>query len=153
MDSAYTTAADLASTDQINLGSGNIGGMTLLPGLYTWSSGVIIPSNVTLSGNSTDVWIFQIAQTLDISSYVQIILNGTAQAQNIFWQVADQTTLESYSVFYGNILDYSTIVIESGASLTGRALSQSAVTLDANSIAIPSEESTLAVTIGLAHNV
>jgi hypothetical protein len=134
METAYTAAAGRTSPDHTELGSGNIGGMTLAPGLYKWSSGVTIPTDVTLSGNSDGVWIFQIAGTLDISSATQVILSGGAQAKNIFWQVAGQTTLGTYSVFNGNILGFTGIALQTGATLNGRALAQTAVTLDANTI-------------------
>ncbi len=137
METAYTDAAGRTSPDHTELGAGNIGGMTLTPGLYKWGTGVTIPTDVTLSGNSDAVWIFQIAQDLDISSAAQIILSGGAQAKNIFWQVAGQTTLGTASVFNGNILCQTTIVLNTGATLNGRALAQTAVTLDANTITMP----------------
>ena len=133
MQTAYTTANGLAP-DVTELGAGNIGGMTLAPGIYKWGTGLTIPTDVTLSGSSNDVWIFQIAQTLDISSATKVILSGGAQAKNIFWIVAGQTTLGTTSVFNGNILDQTNIAIQTGAVLNGRALAQTAVTLDANTI-------------------
>lgn len=134
MTAAYTNAAGRTNPNQTELGSGNIGGMTIGPGLYKWSTGVTIPTSVTLSGSSTDVWIFQIAQTLDVSAGVQVILSGGAQAQNIFWQVAGQVTLGTTSAFSGTILCYTAIVLQTGATLNGRALAQTAVTLDSNTI-------------------
>lgn len=96
MQTAYTNAAGRTNPTATELSAGNIGGMTLAPGLYKWSTGVTIPTDVTLSGSSTDVWIFQIAQTLTISSGKKVILSGGAQAKNIFWQVAGQTTLGTH---------------------------------------------------------
>ena len=136
MQTAYTTANGLAP-DVTELGAGNIGGMTLAPGVYKWGTGLLISTDVTLSGNSNDVWIFQIAQTLDISSDTKVILSGGAQAKNIFWIVAGQTTLGTTSVFNGNILDQTAIVLQTGATLNGRALAQTAVTLDANTVTQP----------------
>ena len=143
MEAAYTDAADRALPDYTELGAGNIGGMTLTPGLYKWSTGVIIPTDVILSGSSNDVWIFQIAQTLDISSGKKVILGGNAQAKNIFWQVAGKTTLGTTSVFNGNILDQTAIVLNTGATLNGRALAQKAVTLDSNSVYLSLENTTI----------
>ena len=142
MQTAYTDAAGRTLPDATELGAGNIGGMTLAPGLYKWGTGVTIPTDVTLSGSSTDVWIFQIAQTLDISSAAKVILSGGAQAKNIFWQVAGQATLGTTSVFNGNILGQTAIVLNTGATLNGRALAQTAVTLDANAVTAPTGSAT-----------
>ena len=134
MQTAYTDAAGRTLPTATALGAGNIGGLTITPGLYKWGTGVVIPTNVTLSGGPNDVWIFQIAQTLTVSNGVQVILSGGAQAQNIFWQVAGQTTLGTTSVFNGIILCKTAIVLNKGATLNGRALAQTAVTLIANNV-------------------
>jgi hypothetical protein len=113
--------------DFTELGAGNIGGMVLVPGLYKWSTGVTIPaSGVTLSGGPTDVWIFQIAQNLTVDSGAVVTLAGGAQASNVFWQVAGQTTLDTTSAFKGVILCQTSIVMNTGAALIGRALAQTA---------------------------
>ena len=137
METAYTDAAGRTLPDATELGAGNIGGMTLAPGLYKWGTGVTIPTGVTLSGGANDVWIFQIAQTLTVGNGVHVNLSGGAQAKNIFWQVAGQTTLGTTSVFNGNILCQTAIVLNTGATLNGRALAQTAVTLIANTIVKP----------------
>ena len=134
MQTAYTNAAGRTLPDYTELGTGNIGGMTLKPGLYKWSSGVIIPADVTLSGGPNDVWVFQIAQNLVVSSGKKVILSGGAQAKNVFWQVAGQTTLGTTSVFNGNILSKTLIAMNTGATLNGKALAQTAVTLIANHV-------------------
>jgi hypothetical protein len=136
MQTAYTDAAGRTNPTATELGAGNIGGMTLSPGLYKWSSGVTIPTNLTLSGGSSAVWIFQIAQNLNLSSGVHIILSGGANANNIFWQVAGQATIATTAVFNGTILDQTAIVLDTGASLNGRAWAQSAVTLQANAVTV-----------------
>lgn len=135
MQTAYTEAAGRAA-GVTELGAGNIGGLTLAPGVYKWGTGVTIPTDVTLSGNANDVWIFQIAQTLTVSSGVRIVLSGGAQAGNIFWVVAGQTTIGTTADFSGNILDQTAIVLNTGARLQGRALAQTAVTLDSNAVTI-----------------
>lgn len=134
MQTAYTNAAGRAPTSAatINVGAGSIGGLTLKPGVYKWDTGVTIPTNVTLSGDSNDVWIFEVAGTLDLSSGQKVVLKGGSQAKNIFWQVAGATTLGTNSTFNGNILDQTNIAMQTGAVLHGRALAQTAVTLDAN---------------------
>lgn len=137
METAYTDAAGRTNPTATELGSGNIGGLTIAPGLYKWGTSVTVPTDVTLSGSANDVWIFQIAQDLSLSSGVHINLAGGAKAANIFWQVAGQTTLGTTSVFNGNILDQTAVVFNTGATLNGRALAQTAVTLDSNSVIIP----------------
>lgn len=137
MIGAYNDAAGRLNPTAVELGAGNIGGKTITPGLYKWSSDVLIPSNVTLSGPSTGIWIFQIAGTLNLSSGKHVYLTGGALPKNVYWQVAGQTTIETTAVFQGNILDKTAVVIKTGARLNGRALAQTAVTLDANAIKIP----------------
>ena len=134
MQTAYTNAAGRTNPTATELGAGNIGGLTLKPGLYKWGTSVTIPTNVTLSGGKNDIWIFQVAGTLNISSGKQIILKGGAQAKNIFWQVAGVANLGSGSVFNGNILDKTAVTMQSGAVLNGKALAQTNVTLIANKI-------------------
>lgn len=134
METAYTDAAGRTLPDTTDLGAGNLGGLTLAPGLHKWGTAVTIPTDLTLSGSSTGIWVFQVAGTLDISSATKIVLSGGAKASNIFWQVAGQVTLGTTSVFNGNILGQTAIVLNTGATLNGRALAQSAVTLDGNSV-------------------
>ena len=133
METAYKNAAG-RTADVTELGAGNIGGLTLAPGVYKWGTGVIIPTDVTLSGSKNAVWIFQIAGTLNISSAKKVILQSGALPKNIFWQVAGATTLGTNSTFNGNILDKTNIALQTGAVLNGRALAQTAVTLDANTV-------------------
>ena len=133
METAYTDAAG-RKAGVTELKAGIIGGLTLAPGVYKWGTGVTIPTNVTLSGGANDVWIFQIAGTLTTSSATKVILAGGAQAKNIFWEVAGATTLGTYSTFNGNILDKKNIALRTGAVLNGRALAQTAITLQANKV-------------------
>jgi hypothetical protein len=134
---AYTDAAGRSNPNHTELGAGNIDGMTLSPGLYKWGTSVEIPSGVTLSGTSSEVWIFQIAQDLTVGDGAIVTLSGGAQAKNIFWQVAGQVTLGTTSDFKGIVLCQTAIVLNTGAVLTGRALAQTAVTLDANEVTAP----------------
>ena len=86
MELAFTDAAGRAP-DVTELGAGNIGGMTLAPGVYKWGTGLLIPTDVTLTGSATDVWIFQIAQDLTVAA-PRSVLAGGALPKNVFWQVA-----------------------------------------------------------------
>jgi hypothetical protein len=137
MITAYTDAAGRTTPDFSELGTGNIGGMTLTPGLYKWTNTVTMPSDITISGSSTAVWIFQIAGDLSMSNAVNITLIGGAQAKNIFWQVAGTATLGTTSHFEGIILSQTGITIQTGASFHGRALAQTAVVLDGNAVTHP----------------
>ncbi|MCX6350535.1 MAG: ice-binding family protein [Bacteroidetes bacterium] len=137
MQTAYTDAAGRTNPNFLNLGAGNIGGKTLKAGLYKWTSAVTIPTNITISGSATDVWIFQIAGTLIMSSAVKITLSGGALAKNIFWQTSGAVTLGTYSHFEGVILGKTGINLQTGATLKGRLLAQTAVTLQKNAITKP----------------
>ena len=141
METAYTDAAGRPTSGAgfLNLDAGNIAvGRVFTPGVYTWGTGVTIPTGgITISGGANDVWIFQISGTLTASSGAIVTLTGGAQAKNIFWQVADQTTLESTTDFKGVILDQTAIVMKAGAKLIGRALAQAEVTLIQNTVTKP----------------
>lgn len=138
MQTAYLDAAGRENPDFVNLGAGTIGSIVLSPGLYKWTSPLLIPTDITLSGGPTDVWIFQVSGTLDMSSGVQMILTG-ALAKNIFWQVAGSVSLGTSSHFEGNILGASNISLYTGATGNGRLLSQTAVTLQMNTVNKPVE--------------
>jgi len=137
MEAAYTDAAGRTNPSFLNLGAGNIGGKTLTPGLYKWSTALIIPTNITISGGTNDVFIFQIAGTLTMSSAVKITLTGGVQAKNIFWQASGTVTLGTTSHFEGNVLGKTAINLQTGASVNGRLLAQTAVTLQMNSVTKP----------------
>ncbi|WP_291102369.1 MULTISPECIES: ice-binding protein [unclassified Flavobacterium] len=137
MQTAYTDAAGRSNPDFLNLGAGNIGGKILTAGLYKWTTALNIPTDITISGSSTDVWIFQVAGTLKMSSAVRITLAGRAQAKNIFWVVSDAVTCGTTSHFEGNILGMSGINLQTGATINGRMLAQTAVTLQMNTVTQP----------------
>ena len=137
MEAAYTDAAGRINPDFLNLGAGSIGGLTLTPGLYKWTSALIIPTDVTISGGPDDVFIFQVDGTLIMSSAVHVILTGGVQAKNIFWQTAGAVTFGTTSHFEGNILGKTGINMQTGATINGRMLAQTAVTLEMNTITKP----------------
>ncbi|TDD98445.1 ice-binding protein [Flavobacterium cellulosilyticum] len=137
MQTAYTDAAGRSNPDYLNLGAGDIGGKTLTPGLYKWTSALNIPTDITISGSPTDIFIFQIAGTLKMSSAARITLAGGVQAKNIFWVVSDAVTLGTTSHFEGNILGMTGINMQTAATINGRMLAQTAVTLQMNSVTRP----------------
>lgn len=134
METAYTDAAGRTNPDYTELAAGDIGGLTLAPGLYKWSSSVTIPVDVTLSGGPNDVFIFQIAGDVTMASAKNIILAGGVQAKNVFFQVAGQVTIGTSSHFEGIILCKTAVVLQTNASLNGRIYSQSATVLDNNAV-------------------
>jgi hypothetical protein len=136
MQAAFTDAAGRAPK-VTELGAGNIGGMTLTTGVYKWSSGLDIPTSITLTGSATDVWIFQIAQNLTVSNATNIVLVGGAVPKNVFWQVSGATTLGTTVHFEGVVLDQTAIALGTGASVTGRLLAQTAVTIESSTIVQP----------------
>jgi hypothetical protein len=137
MQTAYTNAAGRTLPDFVNLGAGNIQGLTLVPGLYKWGTGVSIPSAVTLSGGVNDIWIFQIAQGLTVGNGAIVTLTGGATANHVFWVVAGAATLGTTSQMQGVILSKTNIAFNTGSSITGRALAQTAVTLNATAVTHP----------------
>lgn len=136
MQTAYTDAGGRSATIT-ELGAGNIGGLTLAPGVYSWSTNVTIPANVALKGRGDDVWIFQISKNLVVSSGAAVILRGNARARNVIWQVAGKVTMGTTSHVEGTILAKTLIALKTGASIKGRLLSQTAVTLQMNSVVGP----------------
>ena len=137
MEHAYTDAAGRSRPDHVELGAGEIGGLTLPPGLYNWSSGVLISTDVTLHGGPNDVWILQIAGTVTQASATRIHLTGGALAKNVFWQVADAVTIGTTAHFEGVLLAKTMVAVNTGASVTGRLLAQTAVTLQMNAVTQP----------------
>ena len=137
MQTAYTDAAGRPTPTFLNLGDGAIGGLTLTPGLYKWTSTVTIPSDVTISGAPNDVWIFQIAGDLTMSSAKSMTLSGGAKAKNIVWQVAGFVDLGTLSHSEGIMLSQTAIKLGTGASINGRLLAQTAVNLAGATVTAP----------------
>ena len=136
MGLAFTDAAGRAP-NVTELGSGNIGGMTLAPGVYKWGTGLLIPTDLTLSGDAAAVWIFQVAQNLALSNAVTVRLTGGALAKNVFWQVAGSVDLGTTSHFEGIVLCQTMINLRTGASIAGRLMAQTAVNLDSSTVTQP----------------
>lgn len=121
--------------------AGNLGGLTLAPGLYKSTGPLEISSgDLTLDakGDSSAVWIFQIATTFNTTAGRQVILAGGAKAANVYWQVGSSATLGTNSVFKGTIMADQSVSLLTGASLEGRALARiGAVTLDNSTVTLP----------------
>lgn len=137
MEIAYLDAEGRSSPDFTEVGAGEIGGLTLSPGLYKWGTGVKISTDVTLTGGPDDVFIFQIAGTLLQASATRVTLAGGAQAKNIFWQVAGGVAIGTTAHFEGIVLAKTNVAVKTGASVQGRLMAQTAVTLQMNAVTQP----------------
>lgn len=137
MMTAYSDAAGRPTPTVLNLGAGAIGGMTLRPGLYKWTSALTIPTDVTLDGAADDVWIFQITGSLMMSAAQSVTLSGGAQAKNIVWQVAGGVELGAMAHAEGIILSKTAIKLGTGASISGRLLAQTAVSIAGATVTAP----------------
>jgi hypothetical protein len=138
MGTAYTDAASRPA-DFTEVGAGNISGMTLPAGTYKWGTGVLITSNVTLTGGANDVWIFEIAQDLTVANNATMTLAGAALPKNIFWQVGGGTgvAIGTSAHVEGVILATKGITLNTSASANSRLLAQTAVTLNKNTVTQP----------------
>lgn len=119
----------------------DIGGLTLVPGVYCFSSSAGLTGTVTLNGggNANSVWIFKIGSTLITASDASVLLINGAQQCNVFWQVGSSATIGTGTDFVGNILALTSISLTTNARVSGRALAQNgAVTLDSNAVSITS---------------
>jgi hypothetical protein len=126
LTAAYLNAMGQAATATV---AGDIGGQTLTSGVYASTSTLGITGTLTLSGPG--FFIFQIGTALTTASGSKIVLTGGAQAANVFWQVGSSATLGTTSIFVGTILAQSSVTLNTGAALNGRALARTgAVTLD-----------------------
>jgi hypothetical protein len=138
MELALTDAAGRAP-GVTELGAGNIGGKTITPGVYKWGTGLLVPTDLTLAGGASAVWIFQIAQDLTVSSAVRVFLAGGALAKNVFWQVDGRVELGTTAHLEGVVLTRTSITLRTGASIKGRLLAQTAVSIDGSAVVEPSQ--------------
>lgn len=136
METAFINAKGF-TPDETELHAGDLSGKTLNAGIYMWSNSVLINTDLTLAGNATDFWIFQIAGTLTAAASVNITLSGGGQAANIYWVVSDAVFVGTGSHFEGTILGLTDITFGTNSSINGRLLAQTAVNLDATTVVDP----------------
>ena len=139
METAYLDAEGRVTPDFVELGAGEIGGLTLKPGLYKWTTNLTATTDVILLGGPDDVWIFQVAGNLNQANAARITLSGGALPKNIFWQVAGSATIGTTAHFEGVMLSKTLVAMNTGASANSRLLAQTAVTLQMNTITQPAE--------------
>lgn len=106
-------------------------------GVYKRGTGLLVPTNVTLAGSATDIWIFQVAKDRTVSSGVKIILSGGAVSKNVFWQVAGLADIGTTAHIEGTILTQTSVTLRTGASINGRLLAQTAVSIDGSTVVQP----------------
>ena len=135
VDPAYNALVAMACGTALT--GQDLGGKTLAPGVYCFTSSAQLTGNLTLAGPADGLWVFQIGSTLTTGTSAQVILSGGAQAKNVFWQVGSSATLGQTTIFRGNILAAVSITIVQGSSIVGRALAKAAVTMDGNTITLP----------------
>ncbi len=134
---AYNTLAGQALT--ADLTGQDLGGMTLTAGVYHFSSSAQLTGALTLDaqGDPNAVFIFQIGSTLTTASNSSVLVINGALDCNIFWQVGSSATLGTTTAFKGNILALTSITLNTGALVSGRALARNAaVTMDDNNVSI-----------------
>jgi hypothetical protein len=123
----------------LDLGAaGNITGLDLAPGVYEWTTGVTVDAaGVTLTGGPTAVWVFKIPGGLTMNPGATVTLAGGALPQNIFWRTGDVVALDTTAKLKGIVLSGSSVTMANGATVDGRLIATSAVTLDANTVTRP----------------
>lgn len=133
---AYTNAAAERCPKAHNFTGANLGGMTLVPGVYCQTTAPTLTGTLTLNGSG--IYIFQIGSTLITASGASVVLIGGARPCQVFWQVGSSATIATSTSFVGTIMALTSIEMKTGASLEGRALARNgAVTLDTNTITKP----------------
>jgi hypothetical protein len=137
MEEAYTDAMGRPDPTAVELNGGALGGLTLAPGIYKFSTSVGAATSFTLEGSSTDTWIFQIAQQLTMAADTSLILAGGAQAENIVWAVAGYVAIGARAHLEGTILTYTAVTFVTGSSLNGRIFAQTRVDLQKATVSAP----------------
>ena len=136
LTTAYNNAAGRVNPAAV---PADIGGTTIVPGIYTPPVSLAITGDVTLDAvhNPNGVWIFQIPSTLVTAPGSHVILTNGANACNVFWQVGSSATLNSTSNFSGTIMSLASVSLGTGATVSGRALARSGgVTLLSNTVTV-----------------
>jgi hypothetical protein len=131
LTAAYNSAA--ANDCDQNLSGTDLGGLTLNPGTYCFSSSAQLTGDLRLNG--AGVYIFKIVSTLNTASGARVLLINGASACSVFWQVGSSASLGTTTTFAGTIMALTSISVKTGASIAGRALARNgSVTLDTNAI-------------------
>jgi hypothetical protein len=133
MKAAYDDGMARPSPTGTDLGSGELGGLVLAPGLYHWTAAATITTDLTLTGGPSDVWILRVGGALDLAAGKRVILAGEAQADNVYWVTVGAVTLGADAILEGQVLSGAAITTGARAVVNGRALSAATVTIGASS--------------------
>jgi hypothetical protein len=128
---AFTAASVLAAGNTLT--GADLGGQTLVPGVYHSVAALAATSAVTFNanGDSNAYFIIRGDATLNTTASTSMILAGGAQASHIFWVVGGAATLGASSSFVGTILSHGAVTVGASSHFAGRAISvTAAVTLD-----------------------
>lgn len=139
LTTGYNFAAGEACPALNNLTGTDLGGLTLLPGVYCFTSGAGLTGTLTLNdeGDSNSVFVFQIGDTLITQSASSVVFINGSQG-DVYWQVGSSATLGSTTSFEGNILAHDSISLDTGATIScGSALAETGgVTMETNQISV-----------------
>ena len=137
VNTTYNVLAGLVPTQQLT--GRNLGGLTLLPGVYHFNTSAALTGALVLDaqGDPNALFVFQMGSTLTTAIGSSVTVINCGNNSNVFWQVGSSATLGKKTAFVGNILAYSSVTITTGVSLSGRALAENgAVTMDTNGVSI-----------------
>src|ERR1700681_4225454 len=138
LTTAYNNLAGRPTT--VNLTGQNLGGLTLVPGVYNFSSSAQLTGVLNLNGlgNPNSIFIFNIGSTLTTAIASVVSLISAAQGGHVFWRVGSSATLGTTTSFAGDILAQASITLTTGSKIPCGAAwaSTGAVTLDTNTITL-----------------
>jgi hypothetical protein len=135
LTTAYNSVVSQACTQDLT--GQDLGGKTLTPGVYCFSTSAALTGSLTLNaqGNAAAVFIFKIGSTLTTASGSSVVMTNGGSQCNVFWQVGSSATIGTSTAFAGNILALTSISVTTSANVIGRTLARNgAVTLDSNNI-------------------
>mgnify|MGYP006166438223 FL=1 len=153
-NAAYLSISPATMPGGIDPGAGELGGLTLAPGIYKSNSGTFNISNGNLTldaqGDPNAVWIFQTASGLTVgiagpTGAKSVVLINGALPKNVFWYVGSTATINGAGggTMVGTIIANSGVTFSTAGNavqtvLNGRALSLvSSVTMVNTTINVP----------------
>lgn len=128
MESAFGDASG-RTPEFLGVGGGSLAAMTFGPGVYSWTTPVVVTGNIALDGTASDVWILQMAQTLTMDASTRVVLTGGALPANVFWQVSGAVVLDGSAHLEGVLLTATSVALAANVTIKGRILAETAVTI------------------------